>query len=60
MKNKIYLREVITNEKYSEREELKIFEGNIEEDKKCLKKYHNAKVRYFELKEKVESKRLKK
>jgi hypothetical protein len=46
---KIYLRVI----EYStiRENEISIFEGDIEKDREYWNKYHNAKSRYFELKE---------
>ncbi len=48
---KIYLRVLIIPSGKVAKEELSIFEGDIKSDKEYWKKHHNAKVRYFELKE---------
>ena len=49
-KKKVYLKETWHLGSFP-RTELIIFEGDIKKDKKYLKKYHNSKARYFELKE---------
>lgn len=51
MSKKIYLRSVEFAE-LGERDILDIFEGDIEEDRIHWKRYHLAKARYFEIKEK--------
>ena len=49
-KKKTILRVVFYPERFTTREGFSIFKGDIKEDKRYWKKYHNAKAKYFELK----------
>ena len=47
----IYLRIIEFIEMFGSRTKIDIFKGNVEKNKKFWKINHNAKARYFELKE---------
>ena len=48
---KVYLRQIVRDLVDKSSTTIDLFEGDIKEDCKYWKKYHNAQVRYFELKE---------
>jgi hypothetical protein len=54
-KEKIYLREIITEPRWNTKK-LDIFSGDVEKDRRYLKKQFNQDARYFALKEIEEKK----